>query len=354
MQKMGPYIRTYLSGGPEHRDTIWYGNLLKGALELNTKVRPSVKYKLPSSTTLATKTSIMRHIEDEMLYVRSMLPDWMLREIKYDSEYHPGVTVEGGIRAYAKWDGGIHIAHNQNWSVIVHEMFHELDHALSGYGDMGPTMNWGLADDEVERLAAAVRKEFLERDSKGNGRFTNGDGDYALGNWRQNYEARLYRQNKEGISSEYITMNAQYYLEAYNKGARQFLEERKTMKRLSPAMLDLLDHIFIKKGGWRLIEDAAEEAQAVKGFKVTEVATNKDAWEAFSATPERLTKLDPTDFGLEKWPEHLDKLPKANWNAIKSDAYFVMYHLNMPGGQPKRYQSLLRRKIEGLRKKGLL
>jgi hypothetical protein len=111
----------------------------------------------------------------------------------------------------------------------------------------------------------------------------------------------------------------------------------------------------MERGGWQRIEATVKQTEQVaaqRGIGVKNAFDTVTEFKDFIQTPEMLMKLNPADFGIEKWPD-LTKLSKADLSPIMSDAYYAGYHI-ITDGQPKRYQTLLRKKIENLRAKGIL
>jgi SPP1 gp7 family putative phage head morphogenesis protein len=366
--KLGEVLRKGKDRGMDHPIVLHELNLLRGRLELNTKIRPQMKFmnssKFPEDATRSRRS--MAQASDQVLEARANLPNWMLEDIGYDNKNHPGIHVTPGVRAFARTDGGIVVAPNSGYSVVIHEMFHEIDHALAATYEGGSPLMWKHTQDKVtQRFAEKAHAEFLARDQKGFGKYANGDGKYALGDWRKDYEGRLYPQDeKYGVGSEYLTMNAQYYVEARSKGIAAFTYERNVMRKKSPRMLDLLDHIF-EKGGWAKTVEYEPDLTKGRGLPVSGLrpenwngsptALGDDIREFLNVGGiKAVVRLDPTEFGLEKWPVDLDTIDQMSWNRLKSDMYYVIVNTIMEGGTPKRYATQVRKYMEKLYRDGMI
>jgi hypothetical protein len=175
------------------------------------------------------------------------LPDWMTNELS-------DVTPTIGYRDRANYDPNDHsvnFSHQNGLRTMFHELFHALDFKYreirknSGYTfkQYGDSLKWDSGDKKLDKLAAAAAKEFIERDSRGKGKFSNGDGSYMLGNWRDNYEARIYTGLDRKVSSEYITMAAQEYMLGKVAGPALFRFKRAGLMNVQPRMVELLDYI---------------------------------------------------------------------------------------------------------------
>lgn len=175
------------------------------------------------------------------------LPDWMTNELS-------DVVPTMGYRDRANYDPNNHsvnFSHQSNIKTMFHELFHALDFKYreinkdSGYRyrQFGDSLKWNSGDKKLDKLAAAAGKEFVERDSRGKGKFNNGDGSYMLGNWLNDYEARMYSGTDKKVSSEYITMAAQEYMTSKQYGDGIFRGRRLQLMKVQPRMVELLDYI---------------------------------------------------------------------------------------------------------------
>jgi SPP1 gp7 family putative phage head morphogenesis protein len=148
---------------------------------------------------------------------------WKLRIIK---------DADPNFRAhYSPWATQIVLASRNNsatW-VIAHELGHAMDDIVWNRKFTGVktfslrqrTGMQGMGNEFVSRKELNVlRKEYddlIRRDpttgAKLKGTYTNGDGDYWLDDWIDDYEGRIYLSPDVGDGSEWISMNAQRYQE---------------------------------------------------------------------------------------------------------------------------------------------
>lgn len=180
--------------------------------------------------------------------VEQAMPNWVLREIADVTS----ITIHARERAfYNHVTGEMLLAVNDSADIWVHEMFHALDFKYrfngAAIGKRPPyprdALDWNTDDPVLNRLAKAAGTEFKNRDGKGTSKLNSTDGDYWIGNWDENYEARKYDFDIS-VSSEYITMGAQRYVKAMLRGDQIFQQTRRHMQLQQPAMLELLDYIW--------------------------------------------------------------------------------------------------------------
>lgn len=244
---------------------------------------PKAKYKLKPTNTAAQIESNPNtpsaakdtRWQQQVLKAERLLPKWLISQV----ENVPTLVHNSGFRAnYAGGAKVVNISADTQADVIVHEYFHALDYAfgdrMATWGKkkgsqlqyrVGESLDWKTDDQKLNALAKAAREEFLRRDSKGKGKFNNGDGAYALGDWERDYEGRLYvndgynKNSLEKVSSEYITMGAQRYFNLFvdrdqweskyapgevNAGVAM---ARTRMEQRQPAMVALLRYMFEEK-----------------------------------------------------------------------------------------------------------
>lgn len=216
----------------------------------------TVKYKVkakPLKVTLGKKNAegiAGERINANFRKVERVMPAWVLHEIENVSQVEMTVSERA---FYSPWEGKALLSQQNPAEVYVHEFFHALDFKYRfGHTDvkkrsnhyMRDSLDWRTDDPILNRLAALTREEFIRRDSKGKGRFSNDDGEYWLGDWERNYEGRFYPDLDKDVSSEYITMATQRYASALMRGQSAFDAERARMRMKQPAMLELLDYIW--------------------------------------------------------------------------------------------------------------
>lgn len=191
-----------------------------------------------------TSAGTMRNMVKRQQDVWDVLPNWMTNIL---SDVRTNTLPYDGRAFYQAADNSINMAPPNGRDIYAHEWFHAVDYYFrrtnTGFSKYRGSLNWKTGDDTLDALAAAAGQEFKRRDSRGKGRFTNGDGDYMLGDWDHNYEARMYSWDI-GVSCEYITMAAQKYVAAMIDGPSELDYIRKRMMRKQPDMVALLDYMF--------------------------------------------------------------------------------------------------------------
>lgn len=200
-------------------------------------------------STVSRSKRLKDRVDDTAFRAYEIMPNWVLNEI--GDVY----TIDMRKRRanYDFVNMKLNMSYENHWTVWVHEMFHALDFkfrlprgAPAGRARYEPrdSLDWNTSDPKLNKLAAETRQEFIDRDSKGKGRFGNGDGSYWIGDWDHNYEGRAYSFDQK-VSSEYITMAAQEYARA--KATPDLPQSKATMKRMEekqPKMLALLKYIW--------------------------------------------------------------------------------------------------------------
>lgn len=173
-------------------------------------------------------------------YASRNLPAWLKGQLK-----DVPIFVESARSHYNHNFGYVRLnsAPEAGASTVTHELFHALDFKLrrKSNGSLRGTLDWNTADTKLNSLARSAREEFIRRDSKGKGRFSNGDGDFALGNWQDSYEGRLYSFD-DGVSSEYIAVASQRYFRSLTHP--EGYKDLRAMRELQPEMLNLLEYIW--------------------------------------------------------------------------------------------------------------
>lgn len=178
------------------------------------------------------------------------LPDWATNLLA-DTD----VNMRQAVRAYYDWTKKLAMfSQTDGVDIFFHEFFHGIDFAFRKY-QVGSrwyvrdSLDWKSGDATLDRLAAETAQEFRDRDSRGRGTFSNGDGEFMLGNWYADYEGRMYAGMDQTVSSEYITMAAQSYGKQLELARRtgnfaQFNSMREARMNRQPKMIALLDYIF--------------------------------------------------------------------------------------------------------------
>ena len=220
--------------------------------------RPEIRWS-SAGTSKMTHSAGARAIATENVdYVwKKVLPKWVTQELALEDVHF---DVAFNRRAfYSPQKKKTALSLQNHWDIVVHELFHALDFRYRG--NRG-SLSWASPDTKLNLLANETRAEFMARDNKGSGKYSNGDGKYMLGDWDSDYEGRMYPWDDQVVGSEYLTMAAQYYFRAYGDVTggpshepafkRTDAEDKlKAMRahfeKKMPKMLAFLDYIREKK-----------------------------------------------------------------------------------------------------------
>jgi len=250
-----------------HYHSLTYDEKIKARNELVDKmIRTTLDYRKLNKTSLP---QLRAEWIDKITRGTAYIPYRLLADLERNGLHvmlnHP----HGDNRANftpGNSKGTINLFPRNYEDTVGHEFAHAIDHFWSskgkrfnwtdGYWQEGPLQQWVTKKD-----AKKYREWFEAQKTGGKGTYTNGDGEYWLGHWMNNYEGRIYNQDKS-CGTEWWSMNVQRYSEwkrthldsgdyegNVGSAARKRIErEWERAKSHYPELTALIEKLFLKPG----------------------------------------------------------------------------------------------------------
>ncbi len=187
------------------------------------------------------------------------------------------------------------VAKNESFDVIGHEMSHAIDHMYGDYSNGLKT--WKTLPNKLVTKKDGINfnKWYENTHSGTKGTYRNGDGNFWTDNWLDDYEGRIYNNNRDG--TEWWAMNVQRYSDyrykketLYNKRVKDIEREiNKYIKKLEANPdSDILNDILKRQ---------KEKLKEFQSISLDKWAKTNSSWDKVNERYPDLAKFIENKFG---------------------------------------------------------